>query len=48
MRKKREPESAERRNERLEQEARHRIEQAFAEDTALDAAIRRSIKLYGP
>jgi hypothetical protein len=46
MRKKRHPESDEQRGVRLEKNA-HRIEQASAEDKALDAAVRRSIKLYG-
>jgi hypothetical protein len=48
MRKKRDPESQEHRHERLERDARERIEQASAEANALDAAVRQSIKLYGP
>jgi hypothetical protein len=47
MRKKRDPETAEHRNERVEREARQRIEQASADEKALDAAVRQSIKLYG-
>jgi hypothetical protein len=47
-RKKRDPETAEHRHDRLEREARERTEQASADDKALDAAIRQSIKLYGP
>jgi hypothetical protein len=47
MRKKRDPESEEQRSGRLEKNAHDRIEQASAEDKALDAAVRRSIKLYG-
>jgi len=42
MRRKREPESDEHRSYRL-----HRREQASAEDKALDAAVRKSIKQYG-
>jgi hypothetical protein len=48
MRKKREPETDEHRSERAEGEAQERIEQASAEERALDAAVRRSIKQYGP
>lgn len=47
MRKKRDPETAERRNERIERLAQGRIDQASAEDKQIDAAIRRSIKLHG-
>jgi len=47
MRKKRELETGEQRNQRLEQQARQRKEQASADDKALDAAVRQSIKLHG-
>jgi hypothetical protein len=43
MRKKREHHT-----ERTEKRARERIEQASVEDKAVDAAVRQSIKLYGP
>jgi hypothetical protein len=48
MRTKRDPETGKHRSERKEGEARQRIEQAAAEDRALDAAVRRSISQYGP
>jgi hypothetical protein len=48
VRKKRQEESAEHRSERLEREARERTVRASADDKALDAAVRESIKLYGP
>jgi hypothetical protein len=48
MRISRELETKEHRNERLERQAQQRIERAFAEDKDLDAAVRQSIKLYGP
>ena len=44
---KREPETDEHRTTREEREARAREEQAAAEAKALDAAVRKSIKLYG-
>jgi hypothetical protein len=47
MRKKRDPETSEHRLERLEEQARDRTEQAAAEQSSLDAAVRRSIQLYG-
>ena len=47
MRKKRDPENDKQRCDRLEQSAHNRIEQASAEDNALDAAVRLSIKLHG-
>ncbi|WP_155263997.1 hypothetical protein [Sphingomonas segetis] len=47
MRKKRERESDERRGERTEKEAVQRVERSAAEDRALDAAVRQSIKLHG-
>jgi hypothetical protein len=48
MSKKRRPETDQTRNERLEQEALTGIENSAAEERALDAAVRRSIKLHGP
>jgi hypothetical protein len=48
MRKKRQEESAEHRSERLERQAQERTARASADDKALDAAVRESIKLYGP
>lgn len=48
MRKKREPETDEQRNDRVEQQARERSARASADDQELDAAIKRSIALYGP
>lgn len=47
MRKKRDLEMSDHRRERLEALARDQLEQAEAEANALDAAVRRSIKLYG-
>jgi hypothetical protein len=47
MRKKRDAESGEHRSERLAKNARDRMKNASAEDDALDAAVRRSIKLHG-
>jgi hypothetical protein len=47
MRKRRGQESDEDRSVRLEKNAQDRREQASAEDNALDAAVRRSIKQYG-
>lgn len=47
MRKKRDPETAAERDERIERHARRRIDEASAEDGKIDAAIRRSIKLHG-
>jgi hypothetical protein len=47
MRKKREQESDDRRAVRLEKETEDRNEQASAEERALDAAVRQSIKLHG-
>lgn len=48
MRNKRQPETPEDRNERTQADARQRIEQAAAETKTLDAAVRQSIRLYGP
>jgi hypothetical protein len=48
MRKKRTPETEEQRNERLEKEAQRRIDGAAAEGEAVDAMVKRSIKLHGP
>jgi hypothetical protein len=47
MRRKRDPESDEHRSYRLQMNAQHRREQVSAEDEALDAAVRRSIKQHG-
>lgn len=47
MRKKRDPESDEHRTDRLEKDARERNEQESADDRAVDAAVKRSIKLHG-
>jgi hypothetical protein len=47
MRKKRRPESDEQRSERLRVGARERIDQARADDEAVDAAVRNSIRLHG-
>jgi len=47
MRRKRDPESDEHRSDRLQMNAQNRREQASAQDQALDAAVRRSIKQYG-
>jgi hypothetical protein len=47
MRRKRDPESDEHRSDRLQMNAQHRREQASAEDKALDAAVRKSIKQHG-
>ena len=47
MRKKRDPETSEHRQERPEAQAREQTERAAAEQAALDAAVRRSIQLYG-
>jgi len=47
MRKKRDPETDERRTHRLERDARERKEDSSAEERAMDAAVKRSIKLHG-
>jgi hypothetical protein len=47
MRKKRDPESDEQRRNRLDRNAHDRVEQASAQEAALDAAVRRSIELHG-
>jgi hypothetical protein len=47
MRKERDAESDEHRSYRLQKNAQQRLAQASAEDKALDAAVRRSIKQYG-
>jgi|KBSMisStaDraftv2_1062788.scaffolds.fasta_scaffold62814_6 hypothetical protein len=47
MRNKREQESNQRRNDRLTKKAQERRDDAFAEDIALDVAVRRSIKEFG-
>jgi hypothetical protein len=48
MRKKREVESDEYRSGRVARRAQERIDDASAEDRALDAAVRDSIKQHGP
>ena len=48
MRKKRDIESSERRSARLENRALERDEEKSAEDKALDAAVRLSIRQFGP
>jgi hypothetical protein len=48
MPKKIDPETDERRAQRMELQARLRVEQALEEEQALDAAVRRSIKQHGP
>ena len=48
MRRKRDAESDEHRSYRLQMNAEQRRDQASAESKALDAAVRRSIKQYGP
>jgi hypothetical protein len=48
MRKTRDPESNQQRDQRLERKAQARIEERSAEETALDAAVRQSMRLYGP
>jgi hypothetical protein len=47
LRRKRDPESDEHRSDRLEKDAEDRRKQSSAEDKAIDAAIRRSIKQHG-
>jgi hypothetical protein len=48
MSKKRRLETDQTRSERLEQEVLTGMENSAAEERALDAAVRRSIKLHGP
>lgn len=48
MRRKSEPESDELRELRAEKELRERRMNDAAEDNALDAAVRKSIKVHGP
>jgi hypothetical protein len=47
MRKKREAETDEHRSERLARNAQERVEHVLAEEKAIDAAVRLSIKLHG-
>jgi len=47
MRKKREAESDKDRSDRLEKTAERRVQQASAEDDAMDAAVRQSIDRHG-
>jgi len=44
----REAETDERRRQREERQAQYRKEQASAEANALDAAVKKSIKQFGP
>ena len=48
MRTKRNPETEEQQNERLEKEAQRRRDKAAAEDKAIDDMVKRSIKRWGP
>lgn len=48
MRKKRMLESDERRRQRLEKKDQQRTVDSAAEDKAIDAMVRKSIKTYGP
>ena len=48
MPKKRRLESDEERSDRLQREGLVRIDDSMTEERALDAAVRQSIKLYGP
>ena len=48
MRKKRTPETEVRQNERFEKEAQKRFDNSAAADKAIDAMVKRSIKLHGP
>ena len=47
MRTKREPETDEQRDERLAKEAQGRRDDIAAEDKAVDAMVKKSIRLYG-
>jgi hypothetical protein len=47
MRTTRDPETDKERSARTERLSRQRREDSFAEDKALDAAVRKSIKLHG-
>jgi hypothetical protein len=48
MRKKRNRETEEQRNDRLAKEAQRRIEGVAAEDEAVDAMVKQSIQRHGP
>ena len=48
MRKKRIPETEEQRDERVAKQAQRRNEDTAAVDDAIDAMVKRSIKLHGP
>lgn len=48
MRKKRTRETEEQRDERFEKDAQKRIDDAAKADEAIDALVKRSIKLHGP
>lgn len=47
MRSKRDPESDQNRSDRLAKDAQNQRDDASAEDRAIDAAVRRSIKEFG-
>ena len=48
LRKKRHPETQEQRTDRFVKEAQRRIEDAAAEDKAIDAMVKRNIEARGP
>jgi hypothetical protein len=48
MRKKRTRETEERRNERVAKQAQRRNEDTAADDDAIDAMVKQSIRLHGP
>jgi len=48
MRKKRNPETAKEREDRLKDKAQKRTDEAAAVDDALDAMVQRSIERHGP
>lgn len=48
MRQKRTPETEQQRHERLKKESQRRIHAAAAEETAVDAMVKRSIEQQGP
>jgi F0F1-type ATP synthase assembly protein I len=47
MRKKRASESEDQRNDRLEKDVQRRIDNARAEESAMDAMVKQSIGLHG-
>lgn len=48
MRKKRTRETEEQRDERIEKDSQRRIDDAAKADEAIDAMVKKSIKLHGP